>query len=119
MRRIILATLMFAISALAVDVSGRWWGDAVSEGQSHPVYITLIQEGNTLKGTGGPSPREQDLLTNGKIQGNRITFDVVPGGTSPLHFELSTNSVGLTGTVKVRHNGQIVTGQVSLRKRSS
>jgi hypothetical protein len=110
--------LLLAASATALDVDGKWWGDMVSDGGSQPLYVTLIQQGTTLKGTGGPSPTDQDLLT-GKIEGTRIIFDVTRAGRTPLHFELSSNSAGLAGIVQARHNGQTVTAKVSLRKRST
>ena len=119
MRPILLGVLLCAIPALAVDLTGRWWGDAVSDNGSQPVYLIVIQEGSSLKGTGGPDPKNQSLLTNGKIQGSRVSFDVIPGNSAPLHFELTLDDAGLKGTVRVRRNGQFVTSKVSLRKRTT
>jgi hypothetical protein len=119
MRKTLLAFLLFALSAAAMDLTGRWWGEAVTNGEAHPVYISLLQQGTTLTGTGGPSPTDQDVVQHGKIEGNKVAFDVVPGGRSPLHFELTNDGDRLNGTVQVTRNGQIVTGKVSLRKRSN
>ena len=69
---ILLAALLYALPAFAADLTGRWWGDAVSGNDSQPVYLIVFQEGNILKGTGGPDPQNQALLTNGKIQGSRV-----------------------------------------------
>jgi hypothetical protein len=119
MRRTLVALLLSACSALAADFAGRWRGEAVIDGQTAPVYVTLLVEGATVKGTGGPTPNDQDPVANGKIEGNRVSFDVTPGRTSPLHFELSSDGEWLKGTVKVKHNGQMVTGTVALRRRTS
>ena len=119
MRLLLVLAMLTSLSALALDINGRWWGDAVAEGSTQPVYVTFIQEGDRLKGTGGPSVNDQDLLTDGKIVGNKIFFDIVRAGRTPLHFELSTDGAGLNGIVQAKRNGQTVTGKVSLRKRSN
>src|SRR5579859_5537281 len=116
MRNILLAVVLFAVPAFAVDVAGRWWGETVMGGDVQPIYITLIQQGSTLKGSGGPSPTEQALLTNGKVEGSKVAFDVLPGGRTPIHFELEQAGEWLKGTIKLRRNGQTVTGTVSLRR---
>jgi hypothetical protein len=104
---------------MAMDVSGKWWGEALANGEPHPVYITIIQEGAILRGTGGPGPLEQSPMRDGKVVGNKIIFDIYPGTNEPLHFELVMDGRDLKGTLSVKHNGQTVTGKVSLRKRSS
>jgi hypothetical protein len=119
MRKTMLACFLFSLTAMAMDVSGRWRGEAVTNGEAHPVYLTLIQEGAVLKGTGGPGPMEQSPMQSGKVEGNKITFDIFPGANQPLHFELVLDGQDLKGTMAVRHNGQTVTGKVSLRKRSN
>lgn len=119
MCKILLSILLFAMPALAGDLTGKWWGDAVSGTESHPVFLIVIQQGNILKGTGGPDPENQTLLTNGRVDGSHVTFDVVPLNNAALHFELTADDAGLKGTVKVRHNGKIVTSKVSLRKRTT
>ena len=118
MRTILLAAFLCAVPAFAADLTGRWWGE-VSGNDSQPVYLIVFQDGNSLKGTGGPDPQNQSLLTNGKIQGSRVSFDVVPGNSTSLHFELTLDDAGLKGTVKFRRNGQFVTSKVSLRKRTT
>lgn len=116
---LLLAPFVASVPGVAWDVAGRWWGEAVIDGNSQPVYITLIRDGKTLKGSGGPSPTEQSVLANGKIEGGKIAFDVLPGGRTPLHFELAEDGEWLKGTVKAQRNGQTVTGTVALRRRSN
>lgn len=118
MRNFLLAFLLFAANALAVDVNGRWKGEAIIDGQTSPVHINLVQQGNTLKGTGGPNAVDQDLLTNVTIAGNKISFDAGPPGRTAAHFELSASDYELKGTVKAMRGSQAVTGQVLLRKRT-
>jgi hypothetical protein len=119
MMKLLSTLVLVAFMAWAVDVTGRWRGEAVVEGAAQPVFITLFQNGNALTGSGGPTIVDQDILSNGKIQGNRIAFDIVPGGRAPLHFELANDGEWLKGTMRVQHNGRTVTGAVTLRKRTN
>lgn len=111
--------ISFAAAALALDINGRWWGNATVDGMANPIYLTLIREGNTLRGTGGPTKVDQDVMQNGRVEGGRFIFDVLPGGRSPLHFELTADGEKLKGTVTVRRNGQPVRAPVLLTKRTN
>jgi hypothetical protein len=117
--RLLAAFLTFGISALAADVTGRWWGEAVNAaGATSRVYVTLIQEGSTLRGMGGPTPNDQDVMRNGKISGNKLSFDILPGGRVPVHFDLVIEGEWLKGTTSVVIKGQTATNKISLRRRT-
>src|SRR5215469_17199890 len=102
MRKILLAALLFAASSLAADFAGKWTGEGVVNGESHPLYFVFSQDGTTLTGTGGPSADEQHPFQNGRIDGDKIVFDVVPGNKGSIHFELKTDGETLKGTVELR-----------------
>ena len=119
MKPAILVLLFCAAALWADDFNGRWWGDAVTSEGSFPVWITLIQQGDHVTGTGGPTKTEQNVIENVKVAGNKVTFDVGPGNRAPLHFELSLQGGELKGTATVLRNGQNVTGKVSLKKRTT
>ena len=119
MRKLLTAFLVFSMPAWALDVAGRWWGETVTGGSTQRIYITFIQEGNSIRGSAGPTPTDQALMTNGKIEGRRVTFDILPGGQQPVHFDLSADGEWLKGTVKVQHNGQTMTGTISIRRRTT
>jgi hypothetical protein len=119
MLRQLLVFLAFGISAFAADVSGRWWGEAVNAaGATSRVYLTLIQEGSTLRGMGGPTPNDQDVMQNGKIAGNKLSFDILPAGRVPIHFDLAIDGEWLKGTTSVVIKGQTSTNRISLRRRT-
>lgn len=121
MRTVARAFLIVSLvaTAFALDINGRWWGNASLEGLTHPIYLTLIREGNSLRGTGGPTKVDQDIMRNGRVEGGHFIFDVLPGGRSPLHFELAADGEKLKGTVTVQRNGQPVRGPVTLTKRTN
>ena len=105
---------------LALDINGRWWGTLRVDGQATPIYLIVVREGDTLRGTGGPTRSEQAPMQNGHVQGARVIFDLAPGGRTPLHFDLTaTADDRLKGSVTVRRNGQPVTGTVELTKRTA
>jgi hypothetical protein len=118
MSKLAVVLLLIALS-LSADVSGRWKGEAVIDGHPSPLHFTLVQQGNTLKGTGGPTETDQNLLSNTKIEGQKLIFDLAPAATQPLHFELSGDDYTLRGVIKIKRGGQVVSGNVLLRKRTN
>lgn len=75
--RIALLSTLLAIAAFAADVSGKWVAEMPGRGGGNPMQITfdLKADGNTLTGTVG-SPQGQTAITDGKIDGDTITFSV-------------------------------------------
>src|SRR4051794_35170256 len=117
MRKILLALVVFATSALAADLTGNWSGEGVSNGESHPLYFVIKQTGKTLSGSGGPNAAEQHPFQGGRVDGEKIIFDVVPGGKGVIHFELMPDGNILKGTVELRRGDGIESGTVTLRRR--
>jgi len=80
--------LVVAFVALAADVTGKWTYEQAGRngGQARPVTITLKQDGNTLTGSvpgfggrgggGGGTPPPPTEISNGKVDGNNISFEV-------------------------------------------
>lgn len=71
MKRLLIASLMgllFCGFALcATDISGKWAGA--------PFYFIFHQDGSKLRGTGGPSEKEQIVsFDEGIVDGDHITF---------------------------------------------
>jgi hypothetical protein len=69
----------------ATDVTGTWIGSIQGGNGDIQLTFTLKQDGTTLTGsvTGGqgdPLP-----ITNGKIDGDKISFDIVFNGTTISH----------------------------------
>src|SRR5580698_6061709 len=71
-----LAMTLSAATAMAADVTGTWTGEAKApDGTSFPLTFTFKQDGSTLTGSvlvgqGDPIP-----ISNGKVDGNKFTFD--------------------------------------------
>ena len=82
----VLTILLIASFALmAADVSGKWTYEGPGRGGNpgRPVTITLKADGTTLTGTvpaggrpGGDTPPPPVDITDGKVDGNNISFTV-------------------------------------------
>ena len=67
---------VFAICALAADVTGTWKGSMETPQGAREVTMNLKADGNTL--TGSISGRQGETpITDGKIKGDNISFNVV------------------------------------------
>jgi hypothetical protein len=74
MKKFIAMLFVTAVCALAGDVTGKYSG-TIHNGD--PVLIILKQDGAKLTGSGGPSEDQQFPMRNGKVEGDKITFEVV------------------------------------------
>jgi|SRR5580704_3469026 opacity protein-like surface antigen len=80
MKTILLCSLLclaLALTAAAADVGGKWSGTFTPEsGDGGSAYVILKQTGSTITGTGGPDADHQWPGLQGKIDGNKVTFEV-------------------------------------------
>src|SRR5438105_8284038 len=93
---VVTIALVFAFAALAADVTGKWTYEQPGRGGNpgRPTTITLKADGSTLTGTvpaggrgGGGDPI---AITDGKIDGNNISFTVkrdMGGQTMVIKYE--------------------------------
>ena len=76
--------LVVAFVAFAADVTGKWTYEQPGRGggPGRPTTITLKASGGTLTGSipgfgrGGGTPPPPTEITNGKIDGDKVTFEV-------------------------------------------
>jgi hypothetical protein len=77
----------------------------------------LKQDGNKLAGSAGPSESEQHPFEGGKVEGNKVTFDVsLGGGPGSMHFDLQVQGDQVTG--RVRRTGESLNegAKISLKR---
>ena len=88
--RLALLSCLLALTALAADVTGKWTAEMQGrDGQTMTTTFNLKADGNTLTGTVSGRMGETDI-TNGKIDGDNVSFDVVRefnGNTITLHYK--------------------------------
>jgi hypothetical protein len=85
----ILLTVLLTVAAHAADVAGAWKTSYTNtEGQTRESTLTLKVDAGKLSGTFA-SARGTVPLTEGSVQGNRISFTVVRKGNGdaiPIKF---------------------------------
>jgi hypothetical protein len=83
------AGLLFAATAataLAADVSGAWNADSTGpDGQSYSLTFTFKQDGAKLTGTVQGPQGDPIEISNGKMDGNNISFQVSFNGMTITH----------------------------------
>ncbi len=61
---------------MAADLTGTWTGEAKGpDGSSFPLTFTFKQDGATLTGTVQLPQNDPIQISNGKVDGNKFTFD--------------------------------------------
>ena len=100
MKRLFLCAFAVAAMALTVsaaraaDVTGNWNAELTTpDGSSIQLAFTFKQDGDKLTGSvQGPQGDAIDI-SNGKLDGNKISFDVDVNG-SAIHHEGTVNDAG-------------------------
>ena len=72
----LLGLLLVAGPALAADVDGKWLGSIDTPGGAMPVTFNFKADGATLTGATGAPDGTEATIKNGKIEGDKISFNV-------------------------------------------
>ena len=124
-------TLLFVVAlvAMAADVSGKWTYQAPGRGgDMMSITITLKQDGSTLTGTvpgfgrGGQAPPQE--ISNGKVDGDKIYFEVkreTPNGERITKYEgtVSGDTIKLKVTSPGRGGGEPTTTEYTATREKS
>ena len=95
---VVTIALVLSFALMAADVSGKWTYEQPGRGggPGRPVTITLKQDGTKLTGEvpgmarGGDAPPAPTQITDGKVDGNMVSFTVkreFNGNTMVQKFE--------------------------------
>ena len=90
-----MAAMTLTVSAAhAVDVTGNWSAEMTTpDGNSFQLAFTFKQDGDKLTGSvQGPQGDAIDI-SNGKVDGNKISFDVSFNGMT-IHHDGTVNDAG-------------------------
>ena len=91
--RMTLLTCLLAAVTWAADVTGKWNAQVPGrDGNTRDIVISLKADGDKLTGTMG-GPRGDTEISNGKIDGEQISFTVV------REFQGNQVKVNYTGTI--------------------
>ena len=117
MRRVAAVVLLLATFAMASDVTGTWTGTFKVSGGDHsvPQVIILKQDGNKLAGSAGPDAGEQYPIENGKVDGDRVTFELTTGEWR-FSYDLKRSGQEMSGNLTLKSVNNSSTAKVSLSK---
>ncbi len=131
MRLFFVCMLLVALAypAAAADISGKWSGsvefktpDGGTDGGG--AFAVFKQSGQTITGGAGQNEDEQAPIENGKLVGNKLTFQVsLPGDSGPRVFKVSmvlVNPNRLEGDVEGPTNsGEKIAGKITMERKPS
>jgi len=81
-----MAMTLSAATAMAADVTGTWTGQATGpDGSAMQLAFTFKQDGATLTGSVQGPMGDAMAITNGKIDGDKFSFDVSFNGMTINH----------------------------------
>ena len=102
------------------DISGKWAGtiDVEDSGSTTEVQVELVQKADTITGKIGRTGGGDDgAIRNGKVEGNKVSFEVVSHQTSsPFKFTLTLVNDRLEGEMKGSMDEGEVVGKVKLSR---
>lgn len=114
--------LLFMVTVLGADVTGKWSGSfdvtgPDGETKQSTAYMSLKQSGTEITGTAGPDENQQWPILNGKIDEDKITFEVQTD--KPLiKFDLRLVEGHLKGEAKGEKDGKTVKASVDLTRKA-
>ena len=115
--------LMLSLAAMplgAADLSGKWSGSFEapnSDGnvRTEPLLLIFKQDGDKLTGSGGPNEGEQHPMKEGKVAGEKVTFEV-PLERGSILFTLTVTGDQGQGEMKMVREDREQTAKVSLKR---
>jgi hypothetical protein len=112
--------LLLAPAMAAEDLSGKWAGSFIitmdGETRDDVAYLVLKQNGAELTGTAGPNEQQQWAILKGKVEGNKVTFEVQTDEPL-LKFELTLVDGHLKGEAKAEHEGKTMKAAVDVTRK--
>jgi hypothetical protein len=117
MKKAIAVVLLLSMNAAAGDLTGKWSGAFKVDGADHnvPQLFILKQDGNKLTGSGGPDQSEQYPIENGKVDGDRVRFELTTGEWQ-FTYNLKAVDAKMAGDLELKSINNGRTAKVSLSK---
>jgi hypothetical protein len=93
----------------AADLSGQWTGtvemrDAAGATRVASAFLDLEEDGGQVTGTAGPRASEQFEISNGRLEGDKLTFDVQMS-QGVIHFRLIFDGKSIKGEARGEGSG--------------
>jgi hypothetical protein len=86
------------------------------ETQADRCYMKHKESGASITGTAGPDKLVQWTIQDGKVEGERITFEVRPPEGGRLRFDLRLAGDRMRGAAWGENEGRIMKAQVDVTR---
>lgn len=122
MRKLLLCLLLSVFALQAAELTGKWSGsfditNSDGETKADTAYMDLKETGGTVSGTAGPDSEKQWSLRKGKLDGQKLTFEVAMEDGGVLAFELTFDGTSIQGSCTGTGNGgEKLSAKVNLKR---
>jgi hypothetical protein len=109
-----------ALALSASDISGKWSGtiDIEDSGSTIPIQVELVQKSDVLSGkVGRTGTGDEGTIRNGKVDGTKVSFEVVSAETSgAFKWTLTLVNDQMEGEMKGSTDDGEIVGKVKLSR---
>ncbi|MBZ5591442.1 MAG: hypothetical protein LAP39_04345 [Acidobacteriia bacterium] len=109
-----------ALALSGADVSGKWTGtiDIEDSGSTIPIQVELVQKSDAVSGKiGRVGSGDEGTIRNGKVEGTKVSFEVVSSETSSaFKWTLTLVNDQLEGEMKGAVDEGEIVGKVKLSR---
>lgn len=110
-----LAVMFTAVRVRAADVTGTWSAEMKTpDGNSFPLTFNFKQDGDKLTGTVQGPQGDPIEISNGKVDGDKLTFDVAFNGMT-IHHDCTVDGEEIKMTTK-SDSGDFPAMQLTLKR---
>ena len=124
MRKLLFCALLSAFALQAAELTGKWSGsfditNEQGETKADTAYMNLKEAAGAVTGTAGPNEDQQWAVSKGKLDGEKLTFEVAMEDGGVLVFELTFDGATIQGSCKgTGHDGEKLSAKVNLKRAS-
>lgn len=112
--KFVLAFLLLAVSAFAADIDGKWTGSISTPNGDFPQTFTFKADGAKLTGALEFMPGMEIPISEGKVDGNNISFSLTLDFGQP--FKLTYTGVVSGNELKVKGEAAGMPFEFTLKK---
>ncbi|HWF45626.1 MAG TPA: hypothetical protein VG168_01365 [Bryobacteraceae bacterium] len=122
MRNLLCLLLLSTLALNAAELTGKWSGsfditNSNGETKADTAYMDLKEHGGVVIGTAGPNVEKQWSLRKGKLDGQKLTFEVPTDDGGVLVFDLTFDGDSIGGTCNgTGSGGEKMTAKLRLKR---
>jgi len=124
MRKLLCCVLFSALALGAAELTGKWSGSfdittPDGETKADTAYMDLKEKSGEVTGTAGPAVDKQWTLRKGKLDGQKLTFELPTDDGKLLIFDLTFDGTAIQGTCAGKGDGgEKMSAKLNLKRTS-